>query len=523
MRDVDRVVGLLGNRFKPQLIINRLRPQLVRKGKMLSVDDVNAHPAPAAARRDRRRARDHRHDQSRRAARAARADADRRRVSRDRGARRRRRRRRRRCPRPRRRRSLERLGSLFGGKRAMIEFLKRLFGHPGSSSTAKERLRLVLMTDHLELAPDMIDAMKRDLVDVISRYVEVDREQIDVTFERQDSTLAMLANIPILSVNASRRQRREPTATGSPQRQRGARGRGAGARRRPRRRRPRPPPRRQSRRRAKRRRKNRRRRRALAPASTRTRNATFVTSTGRWPSRPCCDSRSASSASDRPACTTPDVRAASPRSRSSTCVLGVPVMIGAVVRGLSQLAALGAGALRRQPAAAALHPARRSQRARRAALDLARPARHVSAVGAGEARARHIAGGGALPRHATTNLQDLWKPLLTVAIPALLILKQPDLGTALVLLAILTVAALLRACRNSATSRIYALGVLVVAAVAIGTNAVLKPFQKARLFVFLNPQARSAGRRATTSTSRRSPSAAASGSDAASITARRRS
>lgn len=83
----------------------------------------------------------------------------------------------------------------------MIDFLKRIFGHSGSSSTAKERLRLVLMTDHLELAPEMIDAMKRDLVDVISRYVEVDREKIDVTFEQQDKALAMLANIPILSVN----------------------------------------------------------------------------------------------------------------------------------------------------------------------------------------------------------------------------------------------------------------------------------------------------------------------------------
>lgn len=83
----------------------------------------------------------------------------------------------------------------------MIEFLKRLFGQPSSSATAKERLRLVLMTDHLELAPEMIEAMKRDLVDVISRFVEVDRDKIDVTFERQDRTLAMLANIPILSVN----------------------------------------------------------------------------------------------------------------------------------------------------------------------------------------------------------------------------------------------------------------------------------------------------------------------------------
>jgi septum site-determining protein MinD len=42
VRDVDRVVGLLGNKFEPQLIINRVRPQLVKKGKMLSVDDVNS-------------------------------------------------------------------------------------------------------------------------------------------------------------------------------------------------------------------------------------------------------------------------------------------------------------------------------------------------------------------------------------------------------------------------------------------------------------------------------------------------
>jgi cell division topological specificity factor len=84
----------------------------------------------------------------------------------------------------------------------VIEFLKKLFGSaPPSSSTAKERLRLVLMTDHLALAPEIIDQMKRDLVDVISRYVEVDRDKIEVNFEQQDKALAMLANIPIISVN----------------------------------------------------------------------------------------------------------------------------------------------------------------------------------------------------------------------------------------------------------------------------------------------------------------------------------
>jgi rod shape determining protein RodA len=82
---------------------------------------------------------------------------------------------------------------------------------------------------------------------------------------------------------------------------------------------------------------------------------------------------------------------------------------------------------------------------------------------------------------------DLWKPLVAVGIPALLILKQPDLGTALVLLAILSVQ-LFVGLPKLADFAIYALGVLLVAAVAIGTNVVLKPFQKARLFVFLNPK-----------------------------------
>lgn len=42
VRDVDRIVGLLGNRFRPQLVINRVRPQMVKKGAMMSVEDVES-------------------------------------------------------------------------------------------------------------------------------------------------------------------------------------------------------------------------------------------------------------------------------------------------------------------------------------------------------------------------------------------------------------------------------------------------------------------------------------------------
>ena len=83
----------------------------------------------------------------------------------------------------------------------MLEFVQRFFGKPSSSATAKERLRLVLLSDHLSLAPDVVEALKHDLVDVISRYVEVDVANCDVSFEQQDKGIAMLANIPILGMH----------------------------------------------------------------------------------------------------------------------------------------------------------------------------------------------------------------------------------------------------------------------------------------------------------------------------------
>jgi cell division topological specificity factor len=83
----------------------------------------------------------------------------------------------------------------------VFDFLAKFFGRPSSGATAKERLRLVLLSDHLSLSPDVVDALKHDLIELISRYVEVDVPNCDVTFEHRDKEVAMLANIPILSMN----------------------------------------------------------------------------------------------------------------------------------------------------------------------------------------------------------------------------------------------------------------------------------------------------------------------------------
>ena len=88
----------------------------------------------------------------------------------------------------------------------VVEWFRELFGTPTSSSVAKERLRLVLLSDHLALAPEVIEEMRRDLFDVISRYVEIDEVRSDVSFENKEQGIAMLASIPILSMKPRERR-----------------------------------------------------------------------------------------------------------------------------------------------------------------------------------------------------------------------------------------------------------------------------------------------------------------------------
>ncbi|GAC1311682.1 MAG: hypothetical protein NVS2B3_14660 [Vulcanimicrobiaceae bacterium] len=95
----------------------------------------------------------------------------------------------------------------------MFEFLKSLFNPaPPSGATAKERLRVVLLSDHLSLAPEVVASLKKDLLAVISRYVTIDPAHADVSFEHRDNEISMLANIPITGV----RERPKPTAPASP-------------------------------------------------------------------------------------------------------------------------------------------------------------------------------------------------------------------------------------------------------------------------------------------------------------------
>jgi len=82
------------------------------------------------------------------------------------------------------------------------------------------------------------------------------------------------------------------------------------------------------------------------------------------------------------------------------------------------------------------------------------------------------------------SLQDLIKAVLLVGLPLVLILKQPDLGTALVLMPMLIVGAFLAGLQWKHAAVIVVLGILML---PVGWHF-MKPYQKERVTSFLHPE-----------------------------------
>jgi len=74
-----------------------------------------------------------------------------------------------------------------------------------SKDIAKERLKLVLIHDRANVSPKFLDIIKGDIVKVISNYVEIEEENIDIQLSRiprgdDNFSSALVANIPIRRV-----------------------------------------------------------------------------------------------------------------------------------------------------------------------------------------------------------------------------------------------------------------------------------------------------------------------------------
>jgi cell division topological specificity factor len=66
-----------------------------------------------------------------------------------------------------------------------------------SKSVAKDRLRLVLVHDRSMLPPETLDALRLELIEVVSRYFEVDHATLSMDVQRTRESWALMVNLPL--------------------------------------------------------------------------------------------------------------------------------------------------------------------------------------------------------------------------------------------------------------------------------------------------------------------------------------
>jgi cell division topological specificity factor len=86
--------------------------------------------------------------------------------------------------------------------------LSDFFKKKSSSDVAKDRLKLVLVSDRASCSPEIMQKIRSDIIEVLSKYAEIDMDNIDINITQMDgednggkSAPALYANIPIKNIN----------------------------------------------------------------------------------------------------------------------------------------------------------------------------------------------------------------------------------------------------------------------------------------------------------------------------------
>lgn len=67
-----------------------------------------------------------------------------------------------------------------------------------AKDTACNRLRVVLMQDRTNLTPELMERMRKELVELLSKYVEMDKEALDLSLEQDGEQVALMLSIPVI-------------------------------------------------------------------------------------------------------------------------------------------------------------------------------------------------------------------------------------------------------------------------------------------------------------------------------------
>ncbi|MCD6420457.1 MAG: cell division topological specificity factor MinE [Synergistetes bacterium] len=73
-------------------------------------------------------------------------------------------------------------------------------GGKSSKEIAKDRLRVALVYDKTDISPKILEEIRAEIISVISKRLVIKEENIDITLEREGSTVALVTSIPIVKV-----------------------------------------------------------------------------------------------------------------------------------------------------------------------------------------------------------------------------------------------------------------------------------------------------------------------------------
>lgn len=85
--------------------------------------------------------------------------------------------------------------------------IRSLFRRKSSKEIAKDRLKILLISDRVNCSTETLEMIKHDIAKVISRYMKIDANSMEIQIsktgsrERGYNTPVLNANIPIIDIN----------------------------------------------------------------------------------------------------------------------------------------------------------------------------------------------------------------------------------------------------------------------------------------------------------------------------------
>ena len=79
--------------------------------------------------------------------------------------------------------------------------MRHLFRRKTSRQIARDRLKILLISDRVNCSPELMELIKNDISKVISKYMKIDTANMEIQISK--SSPMLYANIPILDLNKS--------------------------------------------------------------------------------------------------------------------------------------------------------------------------------------------------------------------------------------------------------------------------------------------------------------------------------